>query len=380
MKPIGKCTLADPPLTAAVLLAARIRHSTFLVILSLALTGLAGCYSIGPRAIPRDRFNYSAALADSWKTQMLLNIIKARYLDLQIYLDVGQIVSGYTLETTANIGGGWFAQAPGSLGNNLTLGGSARFADTPTITYTPLTGEKFLEGYLAPVDPTKVLSLLQAGYAADFILELCVDSLNGLRNRPVIPGSKRQADPEFFRVLALLREMQDAVALGLRVERPKGGEPATVLFFRSDRVEPEMQAKMTEVRDLLGLTPGQSVFKIVSSPVRGGDGELTLGTRSLSQMISALALGVEVPTAHLERKLTPPFPGIPAGEEALLRIHSGPEEPAAAFQAERYEGQWFWIANDDWRSKRTFSSILFLFTLANTGPSPNVPTLTIPTR
>jgi hypothetical protein len=45
-----------------------------------------------------------------------------------------------------------------------------------------------------------------------------------------------------------------------------------------------------------------------------------------------------------------------------------------------YEGQWFWIANDDWRSKRTFSSILFLFTLANTGTSQNLPSLTIPTR
>jgi hypothetical protein len=163
MKPIGKLTLAGSvaPLTAGFWFLARIRHSTFLVLLSLALTGLAGCYSIGPRAIPRDRFNYSAALADSWKTQMLLNIIRARYLDLPIYLDVGQIVSGYTLETTANIGGGWFAQAPGSLGNNLTLGGSARFADTPTITYTPLTGERW--------QPSSALHLtfINTGFAAE---------------------------------------------------------------------------------------------------------------------------------------------------------------------------------------------------------------------
>ncbi len=32
------------------------------------------------------------------------------------------------------------------------------------------------------------------------------------------------------------------------------------------------------------------------------------------------------------------------------------------------------------KSKRTFTSILFLFTLADTGVAQNVPTLTIPTR
>lgn len=40
----------------------------------LALLGLAGCKSIGPRTLPRDRFSYSAALAESWKNQMLARI------------------------------------------------------------------------------------------------------------------------------------------------------------------------------------------------------------------------------------------------------------------------------------------------------------------
>ena len=64
-----------------------------------------GCKSIGPKKISHDRFDYSQALADSWKKQMLLNIIKLRYLDLPIFLDVGQMVSGYSLETTVNLGG-----------------------------------------------------------------------------------------------------------------------------------------------------------------------------------------------------------------------------------------------------------------------------------
>jgi hypothetical protein len=51
---------------------------------------------------------------------MLLNIIKARCIDLPIYPDVGQIVSGYTLETTANIGG-WYSTTVSNLGQEATL-------------------------------------------------------------------------------------------------------------------------------------------------------------------------------------------------------------------------------------------------------------------
>lgn len=73
----------------------------FLVII---LVG-SGCRSIGPNKVNRDRIDYSQSLADSWKSQMLLNIVKIRYLDLPIFLDVGQLVTGYSLETSVNLGG-----------------------------------------------------------------------------------------------------------------------------------------------------------------------------------------------------------------------------------------------------------------------------------
>ena len=350
-----------------------------LLFLSVALLLFVGCKSIGPGTIPRDRFDYSGALSRSWKNQMLLNLVKTRYLDLPLFLDVGQIVSGYTLETAATVGGS-LAETDAFGGSTATLGGSARYTDRPTITYTPLTGNKFLEGFLAPIEPAKIFSLVQNGYAADFILEMSVDALNGLRNRPVILGARRSADPDFFRVLELLRDIQDAGAVGLRVERPTNGLPTTVIFFRSDRAEPAIETKITEVQELLGVTAGQSSYRLVQSPLRGGPGELAVHTRSVSQLMSALALGVEIPSTHLERKLTPPVADIPAGETPLLRVHSGRKQPADVFVAVPYEGEWFWVANDDWRSKRTFSSILFLFTLADAGSPENLPTITIPAQ
>src|SRR6266704_4303077 len=117
-------------------------------VLSLAM--LTGCKSIGPGTVPRDRFEYSASISESWKRQTLLNIVKLRYLDPPIFVDVGQIVAGYSLETSFSAGGSLPENAALG-GNTATLGGSARFTDRPTITYTPLTGNKFVKALMTPL-------------------------------------------------------------------------------------------------------------------------------------------------------------------------------------------------------------------------------------
>lgn len=339
----------------------------------------AGCASVGPGKVTGDRFNYSQALAESWKNQMLLNVVKVRYMDLPIFLDVGQVVSGYSIETTFNVGG--TVSSRGAVqGDFGALGASGRYTDRPTITYMPLTGDRFLEGFLTPIQPANVFSLLQSGYAADFILELCLDSLNGLHNRPARLASQRPADPEFFQVLALMREIQDAGALGLKIEKGQDGEPSFVFFFRGHRVSEEVSDKAAEVRELLGIHGEHLDFRLVYSPMPGGPGELGVGTRSLWQILGALAMGVNIPDAHRERHLVPPLMEIPEEQSALLRVHSGPSKPDDAYVTVPYEDAWFWVANDDWQSKRTFTSILFLFTLADSGGTEQLPTITIPAQ
>src|SRR5258707_9554244 len=154
---------------------------------------VTGCKHLGPGTVAVDRFDYSAAIADSWKQQTLLNIVKLRYMDLPVFVDVSSIVAGYSMQTGVTAGG-TLSSANAIQGNYLAAGGQAIYTDRPTITYTPLTGEKFLRGLITPIDPKNIFSMLQTGYPADFILCLIVESLNGVRNRSTAGGTVREAD------------------------------------------------------------------------------------------------------------------------------------------------------------------------------------------
>ena len=105
---------------------------------ALSLGLLGACAQLGPRSIPGDRLEFSRALADSWKDQALLNIVKFRYLDPPIFVDVGQIVAGYTMESQVSAGVAGGHDTP----DVLSLGASGKYTDRPTITYSPLTGPR----------------------------------------------------------------------------------------------------------------------------------------------------------------------------------------------------------------------------------------------
>ena len=357
------------------------KSNTICTVAALAVVALAGCTHLGPRTIAVDRFDYSSAVAESWKQQTLLNIVKLRYMDLPVFVDVASIVSGYSMETSGNVGG-QISSAGAIQGDSLMLGASGKFTDRPTVTYIPLTGEKFLHGLITPIDPKNIFFMLQTGYAADFILGLTVESINGVRNRSVTGGGARKADPEFLRVLQLLREVQTAGALGMRVEEDKEKGKTAVLFFRPDDLPDGIEEKIAEIQRLLKLPPDQKRFVIRYSPVRGEPHELAVNSRSMLQILGAFASYLDVPEAHVQdHSATPSFTDIPQeGLHNAVRIHSGLERPENAYAAVLYRSHWFWIEQGDWQTKRALTAVMFFFTLAETGGNENLPLITIPAQ
>lgn len=353
-----------------------------ILLVAVKLLSATGCTHIGPTTVAVDRFDYSTAIAESWKQQTLLNIVKLRYMDLPVFMDVASVVSGYSMQTGVTVNG-TLSSERAVQGDFATIGGHAIYTDRPTITYVPMTGDKFLRGLITPLDPKNIFFLLQSGYAADFILGLAVESLNGVRNRSTAGGSVRDADPEFVRALTLLREVQGAGAFGMRVEEDKVRGSTGVVFFRRDDIAPDLAEKGEEIRRLLKMSPEPQKFALIYSPSRGAENELAVSSRSLLQILQAFASRLDVPEEHLKDRSAwpvPPDTSSGLGREQTVRIHSGKEKPASSFAAVRYRDHWFWVDNGDLQTKRTLSVVVFLFTLADTGAPERLPLITIPAQ
>ncbi len=353
----------------------------FSIMLCGVLLAASGCQSIGPGAVARDRFDYSSAIADSWKQQTLLNIVKLRYMDLPVFVDVSSIVAGYSLQTGVNVNG-TVSSENAVQGNYLSAGGQAIYTDRPTITYIPMTGEKFLRGLATPIDPKNIFFMIQSGYPADFVLALTVESINGVRNRSTSGGMVRKADPDFVRALQLLREVQIAGAVGMRVEEDAGKHSTGVVFFRRDDIPADIADKCAEIRRLLKLPSDTPKFTLVYSPMPGAAGELAVNSRSMLQIMGAFASYVDVPDEDLKaQRAMPAFENDSAETSSqTVRIHSSKEKPVGAFAAVHYRDYWFWIDDGDWKTKRALTAVMFFFTLADSGGNENLPLITIPAQ
>ena len=340
-----------------------------------------GCLhpKIGPHSLPRDRADYSLSLSDSWKEQTLLNIVKFRYVDPPIFVDVGSIISSYTLAQTASLGG---TIQPSST-NSATIGGSVGFSSNPTITYTPLTGSAYIKSLLTPLPPISVFEAIQNGLPADMILLSSVTSLNGLRNQSVGLNDIRPPDPDFLRVRELLRDIQESGAVRIFPRVDAKNHETDVITLRTNNIPPEIQADILALRHLLHLNPEATELKLVEAPLPSSDTELAVQTRSIEELLLNLAAEVEVPPEDVDHHRA--IPGFESGRDVqgvipMIRIHSAKKKPEGSFVSVCYRNTWFWIDDSDLLSKRAFAQLMRLFTMADTGPRENQPVLTVPTR
>lgn len=339
---------------------------------------LSGCSSIGPRSVSTDSFDYTRELADSWKQRMLINMVRLRYGDTPIFLDVASVINQYSLETRGQASVEW--QTPLiENANTLGIGGSATFTDRPTITYIPLSGEKFARSLMRPLPPSSVLGMIEAGYPVDVVLRVCVESINGIRNRFDAPLRDQAASPEFYALLERLRRIQRAGSISLRVQRSADKE--TTVFALKGEPDVALNEDSLFVRKTLGLDPTEEEYRVVYASKAKDGKELAILTRSILQIMNNLAATIEVPDAHVADKrvkmTSPEITAAGATLPPLIRIQSSAAKPDNSFVAVPYESNWFWIDNRDLQSKGIFSFMMFLFSLTETGGKEGAPVVTI---
>jgi hypothetical protein len=351
-------------------------------VLAMLASSQAGCWGhLGPRTIVADRVAYTDAIATSWQEQTLLNIVKLRYLDTPFFVDVAQMVGGYTLGTqiTPTLGFNQSLFPHASFGDRLvgSLPVQEAYLDRPTVSYNPQTRPDFIRNLALPLPPTAVLYMMQAGYPVDLVFDLTLDAINGIQGRSVSGVQVRPASPQYRRVVEIIRKGQLSGHVGMRIEVGKDKKESLVMFFRDPDIDPDLAAQLNEARKLLGIDPAQREVHVVFGATRGGPNEVTMATRSLYRVLIMLATSVQVPDVHLAEGRAPSFGGDVSEDRPRFTVLSGCEKPKDYFTATQYRGHWFWIDDRDLESKRTMAYLMVLLALADTGAKEPVPFLTI---
>jgi hypothetical protein len=340
---------------------------------------LTGCASIGPPTVVRDRFDYVSAISESWKRQTLLNLLKVRYADAPVFMDITSVISAYSVQGDISVGGQ--ITPLGRAGDTFTSAGvGGQYSDKPTITYQPLSGDKFARSLMAPIPVAGVLALIQSGYPADLVLRICVNSINGLENAFGGAGNPRAGSPQFRELTTLLRQSQSAGGAGFRTKGTKDKQ-SVVMFFRPSTGEAEPFSR--SIRELLGLDPAARDFTVVYGSFPEPEGEIAILTRSILQVMIDLASQIDVPAADIaegsvygpqrsveQQRMFPP----------LVTVLNGASPPERAYVSVRYRDQWFWIDDRDQQSKRTLTFLMMTFSLTESEPPQAAPVVTIPAR
>jgi len=345
----------------------------------IVASAVAGCASIGPATIKRDRADYSGAMASSWKELMLLNIVKFRYFDPPVFLDVSSVVSTQELQTQADVTARLFPHPYTTSQGYGNIDMSGHYIDRPTVSYTPITGDRFINSLLRPIPPQTIVTMIDAGHDAGFILPLAVRSINGINNYSLSPARARREDPAFRQLTTAIRRIQQAGAIGTRTGRT-GTRSTTWVFFRH-KAGVVVERDIRLVKKLLGLNPQRDEFVLTGGPNHTPD-QIAVVTRSMQEILTELAAGVEVPEQDVAegRATSVPILGGNAEPRPLIHIHSSSERPLDDYGAVFYRDRWFWVDDRDLRSKRVFLFLMIFSALSETRAVPQVPIVTIPTN
>jgi hypothetical protein len=415
----------------------RLHGSRFPIgVLALALS-LTGC-DFGPLALENTHGRYNESLKQVDEEQLLLNIVRARYNDNPMRLDVSAIAAQYELSASAEARP--FFEAPNPAGavfrtfTRILPDVSASATNRPTISLTPLDDPETLRGLFTQSTLDGIIFLAETGYPVATMFRTWVDYLNGLPNAATASGPPRAVVPEFIdfqRVAQIMQFLQDrgdlrftraerfadigdhlpesAITASSQVEAARNGyeyqrraDNSWALVKRERRLDLRLNPRILnspeviEFCRLLHLKPGRDNYEIkidgtdelFATPEQGDTAtKISLFPRSPVQAFYYLAHGVDVPPEHFACGVVEPTAG-PDGTAfdwsqvtaGLFTVHYAKQfsRPNHAYVAVKYRDYWFYIDDCDHDTKITFSLALVLGRVNLLGTKKGGPALTLP--
>ena len=203
------------------------RRSLQRLVVLLATCGcVSGC--MGPKAVRYTRVRYNEVIRDTNDQQLLLNIVRLRYADSPVFIDLPNITSQFEVAGRGNYLGGAGNQFPGK--TNLGLG-ELSLRDTPTLSYHPREGREIAKSLLTPLS-ADLFIVVNAGADLEQLLLMTVNDINDVPNAPAATNLAPQVPSDnalFLRGIQLLSSLSERdateLAFGTNEESEKSSDP-----------------------------------------------------------------------------------------------------------------------------------------------------------
>ena len=371
----------------------------YLLLIAPVLFIISGCAAQGPRRVTADRFNYNAAIAQSTLEQMLLNIVRSRYLEVPVFLTVSSVLTQYEYDSSIGVGGffGIGGDATNVIGGTtdvITGDANIRFSERPTITYLPVEGQEFSAHLLSDIPSELIFAAAQAGWPIDIFMRIGIQRIGAQENMSfgeVAATGWEDTKTFFSRDLQKLKRFERMIQLIfilsdeeiIEVQQVTENGKTERYFIIAETVPADLQPLLNELKGLIGLS-NRNRFRITDRATNIKVDEISIQTRSVMAMMEFMARGVEVPLAHLKDGRVIDY-GLRDSEgevaEGLIpfRMRASKTRPDNVFATVRHQGYWYYIDHSDITSKRALSLIIVLFRLQAPTPAGAAPILTLPT-
>ncbi len=417
--------------------------STALICGLVAMGMLSGC-TVGPRLYESSFSQYNNAVRHTLDEQMLANLVRMRYLESPIFLQVSSLNASFSVGGNAGVTGTFPSGSADSFGAN--IGGS--YSESPTISFSMPESREYYGRLLAPLSAAQVSSLVLAGYDSELVFRTAVRGINGLQNLNAdfdYSTEEPAVHAKFREALVLIKKLraEGIVDLELGGKETFWSSPVTidepnalsqVLLlgaasyamsndaeivsydagkWQTHRYEKNMALRFSPTSDdsqdaqqlkkLLGLKVDHYNFSIVEAEMvnaekaRGVLGqppgaldpsviwvEVGMRGRSMFEILQVASKEVQVPARDIELGISsanqPHDLQSSTGADNWLDIKSSTSKPSDSSLSIQYKGHWFYIENTDLQSRETFSMLTSLFAVVG-GTVPGAhPVLTLPVR
>ncbi len=310
---------------------------------------MTGCSTLGPQSIHAGRAAYKEAIEQTGNRQVLDLIVKNRFGENAGLLAVSSVNANFRVSGTIN-GDIGIGDAANFAGNLVPLSLGAAYEESPTISYTPVASTDYLTNVSTHLPLEEAVLMINGGGQANMTATILLKSINGLRNPAYLGAGAAPGESGFLRFAELLGELQNAELLTLAAD-----EDEAFAYILHDP-DPRYDAIVREMMQLLSLRmPGELPVRV---PIRLGIGkprglELLVATRSIAELIQIASASMDVPQSQIDSGVALPTPPLGAVGD-LIDIRSSDSRPDAALVERPAQGRWYYIANDDARSKVYF--------------------------